>query len=208
MTKLTRNTGQRARGRDTAFTLDGAGHITHADFTQAAQHFTDRLNTDPQAAKTELADYARALKGYGLGNNIDYLAFRESMMETEADLGWTMDSAGLPERIYTWQDYYHETPANPLQGHSIGTVQADAMRRNPALGDPYVNGYDGDDVIYGSTRDEYLINESGNALLLGMAGNDTLLGGTGDDILDGGTGNDDLHGDGGNDTYILRRGSG
>jgi len=189
-------------------TLDYARHATGGDFSNATQHFTDLRAADPLGAQTELAEYVRGLKAFGLGTSLDYLAFRESMLELDPSLGWIIDN--------TLRNYPYPI-TGPGQGlfagsrHVLGTDIADAMLvtqlgRN---GDTTINGYSGNDIIYGrDDTDDLIFQESGNAILLGQGGDDRIFAGKGDDLLDGGVGNDTLNGEGGNDTYLFRRGSG
>ncbi|MBI5901317.1 MAG: hypothetical protein HZB40_19115, partial [Rhodocyclales bacterium] len=161
---------------------------------------------DPAQGTAQLADFARAIKGLGAQDSVNYLRLRETFLEQDAqngtDLAWAMDSAGM--KVYDRRNMGQRL-GSP---HIEGTDGSEAVRGSLTEGDGYLNSLYGHDTIRGTARYEVLINESGNSLLYGAGGADTLLAGEGDDTLDGGTGNDTLQGEAGNDTYVFRRGSG
>lgn len=184
------------------YTWDAQGKVVKGDLTAVIAELQSELAANPDQGKQRLADFARSMRGYAMQDAFDYLAFRETFIEQDPGLAWTMDSAGLPKRGM------YGINANGTETHFIGTDQAEAIQSDSNRGDGFINGENGSDVIYGSERSEYLINEDGDAVLMGGGGNDILMAGEGNDILDGGTGNDTLEGDEGDDTYLFRKGSG
>jgi VCBS repeat-containing protein len=191
-------------------TTDDNGRVSGGDPSQAIGYFTERFATDPATARVELAEFARSMRGYGLGTSIEYLRLREAMIGFDASLNWVMDSAGLP--AITVADI------NTRPYHREGTDFSEAMNAAAMSGIPsnreLLNSGNGDDVVYArdqvsdKTQGDHIIQESGNAILIGGVGDDWINAGDGDDILDGGVGNDCLLGESGQDVYIFRRGSG
>ncbi|MBV2183037.1 MAG: putative Ig domain-containing protein, partial [Rhizobium sp.] len=191
-------------------TTDDNGRVNGGDPSQAIGYFTERFATDPATARIELAEFARGMRGYGLGTSIEYLRFREAMIGLDASLGWVMDSAGLP--VVTAAEI------NARPHHREGIEFSEAMNAAELSGiessRTLLNLGNGDDVVYARDqvsdrrRGDWLIQESGEAILLGGAGDDTIYAGADSDILDGGGGNDYLFGDEGQDVYIFRRGGG
>ncbi|MBI5901512.1 MAG: hypothetical protein HZB40_20110, partial [Rhodocyclales bacterium] len=178
-----------------------------ADLSGVESLLQDGLATDPAQGTAQLADFARAIKGLGAQDSVNYLALRETFLEQDAqngtDLAWAMDSAGM--KVYDRRNMGQRL-GSP---HIEGTDGSDAVRGSLYEGDGYLNSLYGHDTIRGTERYETLINEAGDSLLYGAGGNDTLLAGDGDDTLDGGSGDDDtLMGEAGNDTYLFRKGGG
>jgi len=185
------------------YAWDDASQTLKADLASVTTLLQDKLAADPVQGTAQLADFARAIKGLGAEDSVNYLALRETFFEHNPELAWAMDSAGMKVYDHRGQGSRGLTP------HIEGTDTADAVRGSLTEGDTYINGLYGSDTIWGSSRYyETLINEDGDSLLYGGAGSDNLLAGAGDDTLDGGTDNDTLQGEAGNDTYIMRRGSG
>jgi Ca2+-binding RTX toxin-like protein len=160
------------------------------------------LTSNPEIGRSELGEFARTLRGMKILEKFDYLSFKEVFISMDPDLGWVMDSAGLPIYDNVHQGYLR----NSL--HIEGTDDADAVKGSLTKGDGYLHGENGEDVIYGTSRDEILINSSGDAVMVGGGGNDIIWAWEDDDVIDGGTGNDMLYGGTGNDIYIFRIGSG
>ncbi|MBK9018608.1 MAG: hypothetical protein IPL72_00845 [Sulfuritalea sp.] len=192
------------------YTWDDASQTLKADLSGVETLLQDGLAADAANGTTtgtaQLADFARAIKGLGAQDSVNYLALRETFVELDqlngTDLAWAMDSAGLP--VY---DTLH-TGQRAWSPHMEGTDGSEAVRGSLVEGDGYINSLYGHDTLWGTQRNEHLINEAGNSLLYGAGGGDTLNAGDGDDTLDGGTGNDTLMGEAGNDTYVFRKGSG
>lgn len=160
------------------------------------------LANDPINGRSELGEFSRTLRGINFMYKYDYLSFREAFVSMDTELGWVIDSAGLPVYDNVHQGHWANSP------HITGTDNADAIKGNLAVTDSFIIGYLGNDVIYGTTKDEILINESGDAIMIGGGGNDIIWAGADNDILDGGVGNDMLYGEAGSDIYVFRRGSG
>ncbi|MBI5898507.1 MAG: hypothetical protein HZB40_04720, partial [Rhodocyclales bacterium] len=188
------------------YAWDDASQTLQADLTAVQSLLQDTLAADPVSGTVQLADFARAIKGLGAEDSVNYLALRETFIEHDqqngTELAWAMDSAGM--QVY---DHIH-TGQRTGSPHIEGTDGSEAVHGSLYEGDGYINSLYGHDTLWGTTRNETLINEAGDSLLCGEAGADTLLAGDGDDTLDGGTGNDTLQGEAGNDTYIFRKGSG
>ncbi len=188
------------------YTWDAADQTLKADLSNVESLLQDTLAADFAAGTAQLADFARAIKGLGAQDSVNYLALRETFIEQDqqngTELVWAMDSAGMKvyDRLHTGQRTWSP--------HIEGSDGSEAVRGSLYEGDGYINSLYGHDTIWGTTRNEVLINESGSSLLYGAGGSDNLLAGAGDDTLDGGRGNDTLQGETGNDTYIFRRGSG
>lgn len=182
------------------FALISSSEAPSGNLSALVSEIQGRIAADPAGGRQTLGEFARALRGLGLQRMVDYVAFRETFIQQDPELGWVIDSAGLP--VYDWSG------PGAGGGHRMGTNSSEALRGGLIQGDGYLNGLSGDDVIYGTSRDEVLINEIGDAVLVGGGGNDQILAGAGNDLLDGGSGDDVLKGEEGNDTYIFRRGSG
>ncbi|MEW6532820.1 MAG: calcium-binding protein [Thermodesulfobacteriota bacterium] len=174
----------------------------HIEIGAVVDALEENLTNDPELGKQLLSEFARSLRGMGVLGQSDYLSFREPFIQQDPNLGWVIDSGGLPvyDQLGQGDGWWYP--------HMFGTWGSDAVKGSATEGDGYINGLTGDDVIYGTDRNEYLFNQAGDALLVGGGGNDQIWAGEGDDILDGGPGNDRLYGETGNDTYIFRRGSG
>jgi len=188
------------------YAWDDASQTLKADLTNVTTLLQDSLAADPAQGTAQLTDFARAIKGLGAQDSVNYLALRETFMEQDqqngTELAWAMDSAGMKVYDHRGQGSRGLTP------HIEGTDTADAVRGSLTEGDGYLNGLYGSDTIWGTNRYETLINEAGDSLLHGGGGDDRLWAGAGADTLDGGTGNDTLQGEAGNDTYVFRKGSG
>ena len=167
------------------------------DTSSVITQLQTELVNNPDAGKLRLSEFSRTLRGLGLQDTVNYLAFRETFINSDPSFGWLIDTGGLPV-----------TPPKVGGGHYLGTDRSEAMQGSPTAGDGYLNTYSGEDVIYGTDRTEHLIQELGKGVLVGGGGNDKLWAGADDDLLDGGPGNDELRGEAGNDTYLFRRGSG
>ncbi len=186
------------------YTFDLATRDVVYNLSPVIAQLQSELAANPDTGKVRLGEFTRTLRGLKLQDTIDYLAFRETFIQAGPELGWVIDSAGLP-----LVDASSPSVSN-------GTQSAEAIRLQIGS-NAWFASLGGDDVVYGSDRtgsfywsswNEFLHGEAGNDVLVGGAGNDSISGGLGNDLLDGGLGNDSLSGDVGNDTYIFRRGSG
>lgn len=179
------------------YTWDEQKHEIKRDMSGVITELQTDLGNNPEQGKELLSEFARSMRGYSAQGTVTYLSFREAFIQQDPELGWVIDSGGLPV-------------IEPSQGfrHTLGTDNADAIRGSLTEGDGCLNSEYGNDVIYGTDRDEILFNEDGDAVLVAGGGYDQIFAGAGNDILDGGAGNDWLYGEAGNDTYIFRRGSG
>jgi Ca2+-binding RTX toxin-like protein len=171
-----------------AFTWDEAQGLV-GDLTVASAELQHRLATDPVAARTELAEFARGLRAFGAEQTLDYWVFRDTFVAQDPTLGWIIDSLGR----------------NPIAGTAgrdvlSGTAGADALRGGP--GDDVLRGGAGNDVLYGDEGADALWGHDGNDVLVGGTGNDQLYGDNDDDRLEGGDGDDLLSGDAGDDTLL------
>jgi len=171
------------------------------DMTGVITELQNTLANNPEEGKQLLSEFARSMRGFG-HDRVSCLPCREIFVQMDPELGWVVDTGGLP--VY---EHLHQG-ARPWSIHIEGTFNADAVRGSLTEGAGNVNGLNGNDVVYGTDRNECLFNNGGDALLVGGGGNDDLWAGLDDDILDGGSGNDRLFGGAGNDTYLFRRGSG
>jgi Ca2+-binding RTX toxin-like protein len=159
------------------------------DLAAATAELQQQLATDPAAARTDLAEFARGLRAFGAEQTLDYWAFRDIFVAQDPTLEWTIDSLGR----------------NPIVGTAgrdvlSGTAGADALLGGP--GDDILRGGAGKDVIYGDEGADALWGDDGDDILVGGAGNDQLYGGNDDDRLEGGEGDDLLSGDAGDDTLL------
>ena len=174
-------------------TQDGSTGKSRPDFSSVTADIQTTLANDPEQGKMLLSELGRSLRGSyrvtGWTEDI-YLPFREAFVLQDPELGWVIDSGGLPVR------------------EKWGTVDADAIMGSLTGGNGQISGLGGNDVIYGYLRNETLSDLGGDSLLVGGGGNDKIYAGWGNDIVDGGEGNDTLYASTGNHTYIFRRGSG
>jgi len=172
-----------------------------SDMSGVMAHLQTQLAADPEQGKLLLSEFARSMRGLG-HDRVSCLPCREFFIMQDPELGWVIDTGGLPvyDQLGQGDGWWYP--------HMWGTWNSDAVKGSPTEGDGWINGLSGDDVIYGTGRNEHLFNQNGDALLYGGGGNDQIWAGEGNDILDGGPGNDRLYGEAGNDTYIFRRGSG
>jgi Ca2+-binding RTX toxin-like protein len=174
--------------RRVAFTWDDAQGLV-GDLTLASTELQHRLATDPVAARTELAEFARGLRAFGAEQTLDYWVFRDIFVAQDPMLGWIIDSLGR----------------NPIAGTTgrdvlSGTAGADALRGGS--GDDVLRGGAGNDVIYGDEGADALWGHDGNDVLVGGTGNDQIYGDNDNDRLEGGDGDDLLSGDAGDDTLL------
>ncbi|MBI5901538.1 MAG: hypothetical protein HZB40_20250, partial [Rhodocyclales bacterium] len=81
------------------YTWDDTSQTLKADLTAVESLLQDSLATDPIAGTVQLADFARAIKGLGAEDSVNYLALRETFIEHDqqngTELAWAMDSAGM-----------------------------------------------------------------------------------------------------------------
>ncbi|MBI5568598.1 MAG: hypothetical protein HY914_01500 [Desulfomonile tiedjei] len=192
------------------YTWDEQNQEARTDFSGVIPDLVAALDANPEHGKQVLSEFARSLRGISSCSPGCYLTFREHMLEIDPELGWVIDSGGLP--VY---DQVGQGQGGGSWGCISGTDNADAIKGSLTVGDGLLEGRGGHDVIYGTSRDEVLRNQPGwqgpkigDAVLVAGGGNDQIDAGVGNDLLDGGTGNDMLYGGTGNDTYIFRRGSG
>ncbi|MEW6740894.1 MAG: calcium-binding protein [Nitrospirota bacterium] len=183
------------------YTWDDATQSVKTDMSAVIADLQNSLTTDAEQGKQLLGEFSRTIRGFGAQEMMNYLNFRETFINIDPELGWIIDSAGLPI-IDLNVEGHNRYP------HFEGITDAEAIKGSVTWLGGALNGSLGNDVIYGTTISEFLINESGNATLVAGGADDTILAGAGDDILDGGSGNDMLFGEAGNDTYIFRVGSG
>ncbi len=167
----------------------GEAQGLEGDLRAATAELQHRLATDPTAARTDLAEFARGLRAFGAEQTLGYWAFRDSFVAQDPTLEWIIDSLGR----------------NPIVGTAgrdvlSGTACADALRGGP--GDDTLRGGAGNDVIYGDEGADALWGNDGDDILVGGAGNDQLYGDNGADRLEAGDGDDLLSGDPGNDTLL------
>jgi hypothetical protein len=185
-----------------AYVWDDVNQEYKRDTSGLIAALRESLASNPEQGQELLSEFARSRRGMGFFAENCFLSVREAFIQQDPDLGWVIDTGGLP--VY---DHPHQG-IRPWSPHIEGTHNADAIRGSRTEGDGYLNGLNGNDVIYGTTLPETLINETGDALLVGGGGGDIVWAGSGSDIVDGGPDNDLLFGEAGNDTYIFRRGSG
>jgi Ca2+-binding RTX toxin-like protein len=178
-----------------AYTWDETSLSLKGDLSAVITTLENGLTADPTSGRQALAEFSRSLRGLGAEDMVNYLSFRESFISLDPDLGWVIDSSGLP--VITGDSRYH----------TFGTDNSEAIRISP-FGDGVINGRAGYDVLYGSDSGESLWDESGDTVYVAGGGDDSVLAASGNDLIDGGTGNDHLVGGTGNDFYIFRRGSG
>jgi len=181
--------------RKVSYSWDEGIQSVRMDVSAVAAELQAMLGSDPDRGKQFLGEFSRVVRGLGQDKTFDYLSFRETFIAMDPELGWVMDSAGLPVLQYGSNGFG-------------GTDNPEAIHGDPTKDNGYLIAGNGDDVIYGTDRNETLRNGTGNAVLYGGGGRDVLWGGGGGDLLDGGTGDDTLHGGLGDDTYLFRRGSG
>ncbi|MBI5898508.1 MAG: hypothetical protein HZB40_04725, partial [Rhodocyclales bacterium] len=110
------------------YTWDEQSQTLKADLTGVESLLQDSLAADQATGTFQLADFARAIKGLGAQDSVNYLALRETFLEQDqqngTDLAWAMDSAGL--KIY------------------------DRRNMGQRLGSPHIEGTDGSDAVRGS----------------------------------------------------------
>ncbi len=181
--------------RKVSYSWDEGIQSVRMDVSAVAAELQAMLGSDPDRGKQFLGEFSRVVRGLGQDKTFDYLSFRETFIAMDPELGWVMDSAGLPVLQYGSNGFG-------------GTDNPEAIHGDPTKDNGYLIAGNGDDVIYGTDRNETLRNGTGNAVLYGGGGRDVLWGGGGGDLLDGGAGDDTLHGGLGDDTYLFRRGSG
>jgi len=164
--------------RKVSYSWDEGIQSVRMDVSAVAAELQAMLGSDPDRGKQFLGEFSRVVRGLGQDKTFDYLSFRETFIAMDPELGWVMDSAGLPVLQYSSNGFG-------------GTDNPEAIHGDPTKDNGYLTAGNGDDVIYGSYSKD---ND-----LHGLGGNDSLYGQGGDDILQGGIGDD---------TYVFGRGYG
>ncbi|HTY79688.1 MAG TPA: calcium-binding protein [Candidatus Bathyarchaeia archaeon] len=171
-----------------AFTWDATGGLT-GDLAGVVAELKTRLATDPAAGRTDLAEFARSVRGLQVETAVGYWTFREALLTQDPSLAWVMDSGGRNVVVGT-------AGADSL----TGGLGQDALRGG--LGNDWLNGGDGNDALHGDEGADTLWGYDGDDVLSGGVDSDQLNGGNGSDRLEGGEGADNLSGDAGNDVLL------
>ncbi|WP_240127038.1 calcium-binding protein [Thermomonas alba] len=180
-------------------TVDTQGAFA-IDMAPAFAMFDQLRATNPDKARSELAEFLVYVKGVGLGDE-------SSLPGAELLRNWLSADVMTPEQLaeitsigVIYQDGSATQPQS-TSGNDVIIVKSTA-----AVGANSQGGA-GMDTLYGDVGNDTLGGGEGNDQLLGAAGNDSLSGGAGNDALYGGTGSDQLYGENGNDRLLGGDGS-
>jgi Ca2+-binding RTX toxin-like protein len=141
---------------------DEEANFVTGDLSAVTNHFLENLQTDRNAALTELGDFLQSLKSMGLLTRMEVEKLAAALGSLGTDVVYVLDFS-----LAGWTPVAQPTHGNDVL---IGRTADDRM-----------NGYGGNDQLWG---------RAGNDTLAGGAGNDLLAGGAGNDYLSGDTGSD------------------
>ncbi|RJR32340.1 MAG: hypothetical protein C4576_30350 [Desulfobacteraceae bacterium] len=72
------------------------------DLTLVSEDLKIAMAQNPEEGRRLLADFCRSLRAVASQKRVDYLSFRESFVQMDPDLGWVMDSGGIPLTGSSW----------------------------------------------------------------------------------------------------------
>jgi len=72
------------------------------DLTLVSEDLKIAMAQNPEEGRRLLADFCRSLRAVASQKRVDYLSFRESFVQMDPELGWVMDSGGIPLTGSSW----------------------------------------------------------------------------------------------------------
>ena len=179
----------------------GAGQPLFGNLLPLVDGFDEAIATDTAMGWARLNEFGRSLRGRGLTQSTNYMAFREHFM---LDPGGSFDEARAFAFDAAGKPVVTLPPGLPGQARWQSNY-TDAVR---ATNGEYLGANGGDDVLYGDAAPSTVAGGAYDNTLYGGGGNDYVPTEAGNDIADGGPGDDYLVGGAGNDIYVFRPGGG